>query len=174
MRDLRRTLEQLDTGSVDRLVVLLDDARARGATIFIFGNGGSASTASHFACDLSKNTVKPDHERLRVIALNDSIPSLTAYANDLGYDMVFAEPLRVMGRGGDVAIGISFSGQSRNVLEAMAVARSLGMTSVALTGGSGGTLKDVVDLSVHVSETDIRRVEDVHLAICHAAHLALC
>ena len=152
---------------VARIVPLFLKARSEGRTIFFFGNGGSASTASHFVVDIGKATIRGEGARFRCVALNDNVESLTAWANDADYSRVFAEQLQGLAVAGDVAVGISGSGNSPNVLRAMEKARALGLTTVGLTGMGGGRLKDLVDIPVVVPSTSMQHIEDVHLLICH-------
>jgi D-sedoheptulose 7-phosphate isomerase len=170
---LTEVLNRLPMEPIERFVQMLAEARNRGQTVFVFGNGGSASTASHFVCDLVKNTVSEDLPRFRAVALNDNVPTFSAYANDVGYDSVFAEPLEVLARPEDLAVAISCSGNSPNVLRAVEVATRMQLHTVGLTGFSGGVLGDLVELGIIVPCDDMRRIEDVHLAICHAVHQAL-
>lgn len=163
-----RLLSQVALEPVERLVTILERARAERRHIFVFGNGGSAATASHFACDLSKATVKPNLPRFPVTCLNDNMATFSAYANDMGYDMVFAEPLLSLAERGDVAIAFSASGNSPNVLQAAAVAERMGLVRVGLTGFSGGKLREGADVHIHVPSNSYGQVEDVHLAIAHA------
>ena len=153
---------------VDRLIALLERARMEGQRVFLFGNGGSASTASHFACDLGKGTVRADLPRFKVLALNDNIPTFSAYANDQGYESVFAEPLISLAERGDIAIGFSGSGNSPNVLRAMQAAGERGLMTVGFTGFEGGKLKDRVELEINVPSSVMGQIEDVHLALTHA------
>ena len=153
---------------VEAVIAKLERAREEGRRIFVFGNGGSAAMASHFACDLGKGTIQPDRPRFKVIALNDNLPMLTAYANDLGYDSVFAEPLISLAERGDLAIGFSGSGNSPNVLRAMEAAEKRGVATIGFSGFSGGKLKDRVELLVSVPSDVMPHIEDVHLALTHA------
>ncbi|MBI5305592.1 MAG: SIS domain-containing protein [Chloroflexi bacterium] len=153
---------------VDAIVAKLHRARFDGRRIFVFGNGGSASTASHFACDLGKGTIKPDLPRFQVFALNDAFATITAYANDNGYDSVFAEPLITHAQRGDIALGISVSGNSPNVVRALETAEKLGLTTVAFTGFAGGKIKDRAEYHVNVPSESFGHVEDIHLALTHA------
>jgi D-sedoheptulose 7-phosphate isomerase len=153
---------------VEAVIAKLERAREEGRRVFVFGNGGSAAMASHFACDLGKGTIQPDRPRFKVIALNDNLPMLTAYANDLGYDSVFAEPLISLAERGDLAIGFSGSGNSPNVLRAMEAAEKRGVATIGFTGFDGGKLKDRVELHVHIPSNVMAQVEDVHLALAHA------
>ncbi len=153
---------------VDAVIALLERARAEGRRIFLLGNGGSGSTASHFACDLGKGTIKPDRPRFRVLCLNDNMPTLTAYANDVGYDSIFAEPLISLAERGDIAIAFSGSGNSLNVLRAMDAAQKRGIATIGFSGFDGGKLKDRVELHVNVPSDLMGQIEDVHLAMTHA------
>lgn len=144
------------------------------AQIFACGNGGSSATASHFIEDLSKGVdLPPGARRYRAISLVDSVPILTAYANDLSYEHVFAEPLRNLVRPGDVLIGISGSGCSRNVLRAMEAARAAGATTIALTGRDGGEMAPLADLGLIVPAESMQQIEDAHLVVAHAIYLDL-
>lgn len=149
------------------VVPLLLAARRDGRTIFFFGNGGSASTASHFVVDIGKATIRGDGKRFRCVALVDNVESVTAWANDTDYARVFSEQLKTLAHPGDVAVGISGSGNSPNVLEAVRVARSLGLATVGLTGMGGGKLKDLVDVALVVPSNSMQHIEDVHLLVCH-------
>lgn len=138
-------------------------------TVFTFGNGGSAATASHFACDLCKGTIPPGNRpRLRAVGLTDSVPLLTAWGNDADYSAVFAEQLRSLGRPGDVALAISGSGNSPNVLRGVEEARALGMATIGMSGFRGGTLASLVDVPLVVDNHDMLQIEDAHLVLCHA------
>lgn len=150
-----------------RIVPALLTARSEGRTIFFFGNGGSASTASHFVVDIGKATIRGDGKRFRCVALVDNVESLTAWANDAEYAKVFAEQLKGLAVAGDVAVGISGSGNSPNVLDACRVARSLGLVTVGLTGMGGGKLKELVDIPLVVPSNSMQHIEDVHLLVCH-------
>jgi len=169
-----RVLQNLPQGEIARVIEVLERARNEGRRIFLFGNGGSAANASHIAVDFIKGTAQPGKPRLKVITLNDAVPTLTAYANDYGYETVFAGPLEALAEPGDVAIGISGSGNSPNVLRAMDVAGERGLTRIGLTGYQGGRLKDKVDVCVIVPSNSMQQIEDAHLVILHIVFLALC
>lgn len=161
-------LDEIPFEAVDRVVEVLIEANRAGRTVFIFGNGGSASTATHFGCDLAKRPIVAGQPRFRVIALTDNNALMTAISNDISYDSVFSEQLIPLVRAGDVAIGISGSGNSRNVLNAVQVAREAGATTIGFCGYDGGKLKNMVDLPVHVPSNTMAMVEDVHLMLEHA------
>lgn len=149
---------------------LLETAQS-GAQILVAGNGGSASTASHFACDLAKTVLgaKPElrTSRFRAVSLADNVALLTAWANDVSYESVFAEQVKMLGRPGDVLCVISASGSSANVVEAVAVARSLGLRTIGLLGRDGGRLKGMVDDHVVVPCYDYGQIESAHLVMAH-------
>ena len=168
MSELADTLKRLPWDEIDRAIEALQHARIKDNQVFILGNGGSAATASHFGCDLSKGTIAPDAQRFRVIALTDSMPLFSAWANDFGYDSVFAEQLTNLVRKGDVVIGISGSGNSPNVLNAMRVAREACATTIGFSGFGGGQLNALVDIPVVVPSTEMGQIEDIHLILEHA------
>ncbi len=152
---------------IAKIVPILLEARAADRTIYFFGNGGSASTASHFVCDIGKATIRGEGARFRCVALVDNVESLTAWANDAEYSRVFAEQLRTLAHPGDVAFGISGSGNSPNVLKAMEIAKGLGLRTIGLTGMGGGKLKGLVEVPVVVPSNNMQHIEDVHLLIGH-------
>jgi D-sedoheptulose 7-phosphate isomerase len=154
--------------SVDAVVDVLDAANRAGQTVFICGNGGSAATATHFGCDLAKRPIVKGQPRFRVIALTDNNALMTALGNDIGYEAIFAEQLLPLVRKDDVVIGISGSGNSPNVLNAMKVGKEAGAITVGFCGYDGGKLKGMVDLPVHVPSFNMAMVEDVHLMMEHA------
>jgi D-sedoheptulose 7-phosphate isomerase len=165
--EMRQTLRRLPVEKVEEVIGTLQAARAAGNTVFILGNGGSAATASHFVCDLAKNTRQPGCPLFRVIGLGDNMPIFSAYANDEGYENVFAQQLASLIREGDVVIAISASGNSPNVLRALEVAREGGATTIGFSGFDGGRLGHLVDIHVHVPSHWIEQVEDAHLVIQH-------
>jgi D-sedoheptulose 7-phosphate isomerase len=161
------TLEGLPMDAVESLSELLYRAYSDGKQVFILGNGGSASTASHMAADLGKNTIGPNMRRFRIMSLNDNIPLLTALSNDLGYENMFAEQLQNLIQPGDVLIAISGSGKSPNVLRAIEYARSQSAEVAALLGFDGGPASELADITVLVDSHDYGVVEDAHLIINH-------
>jgi D-sedoheptulose 7-phosphate isomerase len=156
-----------------RIAPIFLKAREEDRTIFFFGNGGSASTASHFVVDIGKGTrpsLKPGGPaltRFRCVALNDNIPSVMAWANDADYSRIFSEQLRGLAVAGDVAVGISGSGNSPNVLEAIRAAKELGLATIGLTGIGGGQLKDLADVALVVPSNSMQHTEDLHLIVLH-------
>ena len=162
----------VDLQSLETAATMLLECQARGRVVFIAGNGGSAATASHFACDLGKGTRHNGPPTFRVVALTDNMPVLTAWANDNGYERIFAEQLRSLARAGDLVVLISASGNSPNILATAEEARTLGMASIGLTGRCGGSLAHMVDLAVRVPADQIEVVEDAHLVIAHSLCVA--
>jgi len=149
------------------IVPLIVAARQAGRTVFFFGNGGSASTASHFVTDITKVAARGPGRRTRCVSLNDNVPGVTALANDLDYARVFAEQLAVLAEPGDVVVAISGSGNTPNVLEAVKTARAIGAKTVGLTGMGGGKLKELVDVPVVVPSHSMQHVEDTHVVLLH-------
>lgn len=170
---LQRTLLQLPFADINTAIEYLHDARLKGNKTFVMGNGGSAATASHLVCDLAKNTRAEGWPDFRVIGLSDNMALMSAYANDEGYETVFARQLAGLVDAGDVVIAISTSGNSPNVVEAVDVARAAGAITVGLTGFDGGRLGESVDLHIHVPSSTIEHVEDVHLMVEHLVTKAL-
>jgi len=161
------TLNRIDRDALEKVVDACMDAYHKGGTIFVFGNGGSGATASHMYCDLAKGVSHPIEKRLRIICLNDNIPAMMAYANDISWDDIFVEPMKNLIKPGDVAIGISGSGNSMNVVKALEYARDVGATTVAWCGYDGGRIHRLADISVHAEINDMEVVEDVHLVLNH-------
>jgi D-sedoheptulose 7-phosphate isomerase len=165
---LQSVLNHVPFEAVDAVVDVLMKANQNRKTVFIFGNGGSAATATHFGCDLAKRPIVDGQPRFRVMALTDNNALMTALSNDISYDEVFAEQLRPLVAPGDVVIGISGSGNSPNVLSAITVANAAGATTIGFCGFDGGKLKTLVDLPVHIDHANMAMVEDVHLMLEHA------
>lgn len=163
-------LHNLPYEEMDRAIREIWSAYERGANIFTFGNGGSAALASHFACDLGKGTVVSNEgqKRFRVISLADNIPLMTAWANDHGYEHVFAQQLENLALPGDLAFAISGSGNSSNVLRALTVARDHGARTIGLAGFDGGKMKRLCDVCVILPSDHMQIVEDFQLSVTHA------
>jgi D-sedoheptulose 7-phosphate isomerase len=164
-----RALADLDTGQVETLSALIEDRWRGGRFVFIAGNGGSGANASHLCEDLAKCTLRDfqSQKRLKVLSLTDNTPWITAVANDLSYQDIFAEQLRNLGSEGDLLIAISGSGNSPNILRAVDWANGHGLATVGVTGFGGGKLKSLARHNVHVSVDDMGVVESVHLALFH-------
>jgi D-sedoheptulose 7-phosphate isomerase len=164
---LQQTIDQLPRQSILAVIHVLTQARLNGNQIFIMGNGGSAATSSHFVCDLAKNTRRDGLPHFRVIGLADNMASFSAYANDEGYENVFSQQLMSLLRPGDVVIGISASGNSKNVIHAVEMAQKLNATTIGFTGFDGGVLGQLVNINIHVRSNIIEHVEDIHLMLEH-------
>lgn len=167
INELQNTLNNLPLAQIEEAIRLLMEARTSRRQVFIMGNGGSASTASHFVCDLAKNTRAPHLPNFRVIGLTDNMAIFSALANDEGYENVFAQQLASFVEPGDIVIGISASGNSANVLNAIELGNLRGATTIGLTGFDGGRLRSMVSLAIHVPSNCIEHVEDIHLMVEH-------
>ena len=165
---VQELLNKVPFTAVEDVIETLIAANQAEQTIFICGNGGSASTATHFGCDLAKRPIVAGQPRYRVIPLTDNNALMTALSNDIGYEVVFSEQLIPLVRKGDVLIGISGSGNSKNVLKAVEVAKAAGATTIGFSGYDGGKLAPAVDISVHIPSFNMAMVEDVHLMLEHA------
>jgi D-sedoheptulose 7-phosphate isomerase len=170
---LKSTLDRMSREEISGFMNVLVEALESGRTIFIMGNGGSGATASHYASDFNKGLSLGKARRFRFICLNDNLPTLTAYANDSGYEKVFVEPLRNFLEKGDVVIGLSGSGNSPNVLAAIEYANSRGAVTVGLTGYDGGRLKTLVRHGVHVPLDNMQVAEDIHMILDHLIYAVL-
>lgn len=166
----RRVVANLPYHEMDAAIKEILAAHERGASIYTFGNGGSAALASHFACDLGKGTLVnlDGQKRFRVISLTDNIPLLTAWANDHGYDHVFAQQLENLVVSSDLVFAISCSGNSSNVLRALEVARRHDARTIGLSGYDGGKMKSLCDVCVILPSDNIQIIEDFHLSVTHA------
>ena len=164
---LQRTMDKLHQPLIADVIHILQRARMQGNQIFIMGNGGSASTASHFVCDLAKNTRYDGLPHFRVIGLADNMEIFSAYANDEGYENVFSQQLINLVRPDDVVIGISTSGNSKNVINAVEEAQKYSAITIGFTGFDGGRLGQLVDTHIHVDSVVIEHVEDIHLMLEH-------
>jgi D-sedoheptulose 7-phosphate isomerase len=164
---LMRAIDSVDLARVEKAIQILSEARAAGRHIFTCGNGGSASTASHFVCDMVKGASFQRAERFRIMALTDSLPTLTAYSNDVDYGCVFVEQLKNFAQPGDVLIAISGSGNSPNVLRAVEYANSIGCHTIAMTGRDGGKLGPLAEVNIQAVEPHMGRIEDVHMIVAH-------
>lgn len=165
--ELLKTIQNIDLQKVGRAIEILTEARDRGRHIFTCGNGGSASTASHFVMDIVKCASYQREPRFRIMSLVDSIPTLTAYSNDVDYDCVFVEQLKNFASASDVLIAMSGSGNSKNVVNAVEYANSVGCTTIAFTGRDGGRLGSIATLNIHVGHPHMGRIEDAHMIALH-------
>ncbi len=170
---LKSTLDKLSAENLNKVTAAFLETYENGGTFYVFGNGGSAATASHMAGDFVKGASSGLEKRFRFICLNDNNSAMMAIANDISYDDIFVEQLRNFVKPGDLVIGISGSGNSNNVVKAMEFAKSAGVKTLALCGYSGGKIKALADLNVHAEVNDMEITEDVHMVIFHTIKQAL-
>jgi len=166
-------LAHLDHQVVDGMIDVIWRGYEEGRTLFVFGNGGSAALASHFACDIGKGTVAGRAKRLKTIALTDNVALITAWANDKAYEEIFSEQLESLAEKGDIALAISGSGNSPNVIRGLEAGRRLGVQTLVLTGFAGGRAKTLADLCLIVPSDSMQHIEDAHLCATHAIFLAI-
>ncbi|HEY6408350.1 MAG TPA: SIS domain-containing protein [Ktedonobacteraceae bacterium] len=165
--ELEQMLRAISQPDLERVLSLLETVYRNGHRVFIMGNGGSAATASHFALDLSKNTITPGAPRLKAISLTDHVPLITAWSNDTAYEHIFAEQLANMIEPGDIVIGISASGNSPNVINALLLAKQYRASTIGLLGAHGGKIKNMVDAYVLAPGQNIEQEEDAHMILAH-------
>lgn len=161
------TLRALDVEAINAALNLLLEAFENGNTIYVFGNGGSSSTASHYQNDFNKGVSEHTAKKFNFLCLNDNVPTVMAVANDIGFEEVFRFQLRGRLRPGDLVMAISGSGNSKNVLNAVEYARSCGNKVIGLTGFNGGKLRELSDVSLHVPVNSMQITEDVHMVFDH-------
>jgi len=164
---LGNTIENLDQNSIKQCCKLLLRAYENENNIFVCGNGGSASTASHFACDINKGVSYGLEKRFKIIPLTDNFATITAYSNDVGYEDVFVEQLKNFFQKGDIIIGISGSGNSKNVIKAVEFVNNNNGISIGWTGYSGGILKSITHHSINANVMDMQTSEDIHMILVH-------
>ena len=164
---LKSALDNISAEEIVDFTKILKNALDNEKMIFIMGNGGSAAFASHFACDFNKGVSWNKEKKFRIICLNDNREIMMAYANDISYEEIFVGQLKNFLSKGDVVIGVSGSGNSKNVLKAIEYANAFGAVTVGITGYLGGQLKNLAQHSVNTNIEDMQISEDVHLAICH-------
>jgi D-sedoheptulose 7-phosphate isomerase len=167
LAELEEMIHAISLSHLEAVFRLLEDAYHNGHRILVMGNGGSAATASHFALDLAKNTITPGAPRLKAISLTDHVPLITAWSNDTAYEHIFAEQLANLIEPGDVAIGISASGNSPNVINALRMAKQNNARTVGLLGATGGQIKGMVDAYVLAPGQNIEQEEDAHMILAH-------
>jgi D-sedoheptulose 7-phosphate isomerase len=164
---LKEVIDAIDLSAVSVATAMLANARADGKTIFVCGNGGSAATASHFACDMVKGASYGRPRRFRILALTDPSPTISAYSNDVNYECVFVEQLKNFAQPGDLVIGISGSGNSLNVIRALEYGNMCECNTIAMTGRDGGRLGPLASVQIKVAEPHMGRIEDAHMIVCH-------
>jgi len=171
LEEVRGHLRAISPAAVARAGELLLRAYQDGAQVLVAGNGGSASTASHLACDLGKTVLGTEPtsrtSRFRVVSLADNVALLTAWANDVSYDAVFAEQVKSLGRPGDILVVVTASGNSRNIIKAVEAARERRVATIGLLGFDGGSVREMLDEHIVVTCHDYGHVESAHLVICH-------
>lgn len=164
---VNKALAELPEDKIQDMIDTLKAAHADGRQVFLLGNGGSAATASHVAEDLQKGIKECSGKRFKVMALTDSTPLICAWANDNGYDCIFAEQLDSFLEPGDVVIAISGSGNSPNVIKAVEKANTMGAITIGWSGFAGGKLAQVAQKSIVVNSDNMQRIEDVHMVLGH-------
>ena len=167
------TIKKLDINAINEAVNAIWSAYEREATIYIFGNGGSAATASHFVCDFNKGISENKDKKFNLICLSDNIPTMTAIANDVSYDEVFRYQLLNKLKPTDLVIGISGSGNSKNVINAVEYAKEIGTPVIGITGYNGGKLKALADHHMDANIDDMQISEDIHMIFDHMMYLVL-
>lgn len=170
LNETKKSLDSIEGYLIDKIekvVPILTKARQNGSTVFIMGNGGSASTASHFACDLSKLTITDNLPRFKAISLTDNIPTILAWANDNSYEDIFLEQLKNLMSLEDIVIGISGSGNSKNVIKAVEYANKNGGITIGFSGYDGGKLAKCAYENINTHIYNMQRTEDMHLLLTH-------
>lgn len=165
--ELEQMMQAISLPNLATVLGILEQVYRNGHRIFVMGNGGSAATASHFALDLAKNTITAGAPRLKAISLTDHVPLITAWSNDTAYEHIFSEQLANMIESGDAVIGISASGNSPNVINALTLANHSGASTIGLLGATGGKIKDIVDAYVLAPGQNIEQEEDAHMILAH-------
>lgn len=163
----KQVLDSLSIEEINDVMNVLEQTRLAGKRIFICGNGGSASTASHLECDFNKGISYDQELKYDIECLSDNVPMMMAIANDIGYDDIFVVPLKNKLKRGDVVIGISGSGNSENVIRAFQYANATGAETIAFTGYSGGKLKKLAKYNIHIVIDNMQITEDIHLVLNH-------
>lgn len=169
IRKLKDVLDELPEEKIATLIEWMDEARNQNKGIFVVGNGGSATTASHFATDIGKGASLDKPARFRILSLTDNNGWMTALGNDLSYEDIFVEQLKNFAEPGDLVVAVSVSGNSPNVVKAVEWAHDRGCRTVGLVGRSGGRIGELADLAIHASTDHFGRAEDAHLVITHIA-----
>ena len=170
---LQAAIANLDVEEIEEAVEAIVAAYNREATIYIFGNGGSAATASHYVCDFNKGISEKRCKKFHMVCLSDNIPELTAIANDISYDEIYRFPLKNNLKANDLVIAISGSGNSKNVINAVEYAKEVGCKVLGITGYDGGRLRQMADYKMHVNVDDMQLTEDIHMAFDHMMYRVL-
>ena len=167
LEDLKKTLAGLDIPAIEKAVAWIKEARDNDRMIYVCGNGGSASIASHMVVDMLKGASYGRAHRFKIIGLTDCAETITAYGNDVNYECIFVEQIRNFAKKGDVLIAISGSGDSRNILSAVEYANGIGCKTIGMTRAGGGALKERADLSLRVPDSHMGRLEDGFMVMAH-------
>lgn len=167
LSDLAKLVNTISVDEIVNFITLMKTALAERRTVYVFGNGGSGATASHMVCDFNKGVSYGKPQRMKMICLNDNMPTMLAYANDVSYESCFVEQLKNFLAPGDLVIGISGSGNSPNVIKAIDYANEHGATTIGICGYDGGKLKQKAKHAFHVASFDMQKVEDLHLVLGH-------
>ena len=163
----KAAIDALDKAELNEAMNALLGAYERGATVYVFGNGGSSATASHMVCDFNKGTCYDLDKKFKMVCLNDNIPIMMAIANDDSFENVFVYQLKDRLKKEDLILAISGSGNSHNVVKAVDYAREVGAKIIAMTGYSGGKIDKVADYHLHVPADDMQITEDLHMGFDH-------
>lgn len=168
------TIRALDVDAINSALNLLEEAFERESDIYIFGNGGSSATASHFQNDFNKGVSENTEKKFRFVCLNDNVATVMAISNDLGFENVFRQQLIGRLRPGDVVIAISGSGNSKNIINAVEYAKEQGNPIIGITGYGGGKLKQMADVSLHAPVNSMQITEDIHMIFDHLMMSTFC
>jgi len=175
--ELKKSIDLVNPKEIKKIVEILQRAYKADKSIFIIGNGGSASTASHFACDLGKGTSDKHYDmhkkRLKVYSLTDNVALITAYGNDLSYEDIFVQQLRNLIQQGDILIAITSSGNSKNILKALKLANDIGAITIGFLGFDGGQASNLVDNKIIIPSNNYGIIEDLHMTLCHTITMDL-
>ena len=163
----KKALDSIDANQLEKIAGILKEAHAAGRQIFVFGNGGSAANASHFATDLGKGSSDALGKRFKVLSINDNVSWITAIGNDYSYDDIFKRQLENYANDGDIVLTMSVSGNSPNLVNAVTWAKENKLQSIALVGGKRGALADLANEVIVIDSDHYGRVEDAHMGICH-------
>lgn len=161
------TFQKLDLEEINRAMQAIYDAWHRGASVFVMGNGGSAATASHMVCDFNKGISLGTGRKFKFVCLNDNIPIMTAIANDISYDKIFEIQMKDVITKDDLVLAISGSGNSKNIINGITYAKSIGAKVIGMTGFHGGKLGELADYHLHVPVEDMQVTEDFHMIFVH-------
>jgi D-sedoheptulose 7-phosphate isomerase len=167
IEELKKTLNNIDISEIDIIAKAFNKARKNGNHIYVFGNGGSGSTASHMVCDFLKGSSYKKDDKFKILCLNDNIPTILAYSNDVSYDEVFVEQLKNYLKPNDLVIGISGSGNSKNIIKAIDYANKNNGITIGFTGFDGGKLKKASKYSINAMVNDMQISEDIHVICMH-------